>query len=111
MRIAVIALDTDHPGTNALAHGATRLADMTTVAEATVVEQASHLRKTLVQLLRRERPKTDLAQSRCVDDVTVGSAGKRQHERSNGRVPALVDRFADRADTKIGAGEECVEQR
>src|SRR5436305_13655766 len=64
-----------------------------------------------IQALGRERPHADLAQARCVDDITAAVIGQRDHRRSDRGVAALVDRGADLTHPKSEPRKECVEER
>src|SRR5690349_14767543 len=84
---------------------------MTTVTKSAFVEKISHLRKAVVELLRWESPKANLAQTRRIDDIAIVAAGKREHDCTDGRVPAFVDGFTDRTNAEIRAWKKCVEER
>src|SRR5262245_23116494 len=66
-----------------------------TIRKPAIIDVLHEIRKTPHQLLGVESPEADLAETRCVDQVTTFL--QRNHLRGDGRVPAAADLLADLA--------------
>src|SRR5512132_2836354 len=111
MQVTLVPFAAQRAGFQRLSDGAIGLRHMAAVTEAPLIAKSAKLRKAAVELFGGESPGADLAKPGRVDDVAAVRARQRKHQRTDGRVPALVVGFAGRTHAQVGAGEQRVEKR